>query len=59
MKLSIAAKTYFMLGEKKGPATHEELARLAHRFGWEVSPEQIREAARYLHQLDLVQLSAN
>ena len=59
MRLSIAAKTYFMLGEKKGPATHEELARLAHRFGWEVSPEQIQEAAQYLSQLKLVESSAN
>ena len=51
MELSVAAKTYFMLGEKKGPATGgTELARLARRFGWEVTPEQIQDAANYLGQ---------
>lgn len=56
MKLSIAAKTYFMLGQQKKPASMEELARLAQRFGWRVSPEEVQEAARYLQKLDLVEL---
>ena len=59
MQLSIAAKTYFMLGEKKGRATHAELAKLARRFGWEVTTKQIQDAAKYLSQLDLVEVSAN
>ena len=59
MKLSVAAKTYFMLGEKKGRATRAELARLARRFGWEVTPEQIWDAAKYLNQLGLVEFSTN
>jgi uncharacterized protein len=59
MELSVAAKTYFMLGEKKGRATQAELAHLARRFGWEVTPDQIREALRYLGNLGLVEFSAN
>jgi uncharacterized protein YwgA len=59
MKLSIAAKTYFLLGEKKGPATEQELAGLAALFGWSVTPEQVKEAARYLQQLGLVELITN
>lgn len=59
MQLSIAAKTYFMLGEKRGRATHAELTKLARRFGWEVTPDQITDAARYLSQLGLVELSNN
>jgi uncharacterized protein YwgA len=55
MKMSIAAKAYFMLGEKQGHATTEELAELAPRFGWEVSAEQIAKAAEYLRKLDLIE----
>ena len=56
MKLSIAAKTYFMLGEKKGKATMGELVDVAKRFGWKVSKVQVQKAARYLNKLDLVTL---
>lgn len=59
MKLSVAAKAYFMLGEKKGRATLPELAKLARRFGWEVTPEQLRDAAKYLGQLGLVEFPPN
>jgi len=59
MKLSVAAKAYFMLGEKKGRATLAELAKVARRFGWEVTPEQVQDAAKYLGQLGLVEFSAN
>lgn len=59
MKLSIAAKTYFMLGEKKGPASRAELAKLARGFGWQVTPDQIHDAAKYLGKLGLVEYSTN
>lgn len=55
MKMSIAAKAYFMLGEKRGHASTDELAKLAPRFGWEVSESQINEAVRYLRGLKLVE----
>jgi len=54
MQLSIAAKTYFLLGEKHTAASNEELARLASRFGWRVSPEEVQHAASYLKRLGLV-----
>ena len=56
MKLSIAAKTYFILGERTGEATMAELVEVAKRFGWKVSRSQVQQAARYLSKLDLVTL---
>jgi uncharacterized protein YwgA len=59
MKLSIAAKTYFMLQETQGKATKEQLARLATRFGWQVTPQQVEEAAAYLERLNLAEITSN
>lgn len=59
VSLSIAAKTYFMLGQKKGRATDSDLVGLAPRFGWTVTPAQIRDAAKYLSRLGLVELCAS
>jgi uncharacterized protein YwgA len=57
VKLSIAAKTYFMLGERKEEVTRaSELVALASRFGWSVTADQIREAAHFLESLKLVRL---
>lgn len=56
VKLSVAAKTYFMLGERRGNANLEELTNLAKKFGWSVTPQEVREAARYLEKLNLVHL---
>lgn len=57
MAMSIAAKTRFMLDEHKGEASQEELARLAPKFGWKVTPKQIQDAASYLQRLGLVDLT--
>jgi hypothetical protein len=57
VKLSIAAKTYLMLGEKKGNATMQDLVDLASRFGWSVTRPQVEEAAAYLKSLGLVDLT--
>jgi uncharacterized protein YwgA len=59
VKLSIAAKTFFMLREKNAPATEGELEQLAKRFGWNVSPQQIGEAAEYLRKLGLAEPARN
>jgi uncharacterized protein YwgA len=56
IKLSIAAKTYFMLQETDRHPTETDLALLASRFGWEVTPQQIRDVATYLDRLGLVQI---
>ncbi len=58
VRLSIAAKTLYMLREKNAPATRVELRELARRFGWNVSLEQIEEAAVYLGRLNLVETRA-
>ena len=59
MKLSIAAKTYFTLGQRRGTATFDDLARLARRFGWTVTGTQVREAADWLAEVGLVTLKAD
>ena len=59
MALSIAAKTYFLLGQRKGKSSMHDLAGLAPKFGWSVSAEQIKDAAKYLAKLDLVELTNN
>jgi len=55
MALSIAAKTYFLVGHRQTPATDAELAQLASQFGWTVSSDQIRDAVEYLMSLGVVQ----
>lgn len=54
MKLSIAAKTYFMLQETNGQASESDPARLASRFGWEVTLDQVKDAVAYLGRINLL-----
>lgn len=56
MRLSVAAKTYFLLGEKRGRATPSDLAGLAPRFGWAVREGEIAEAVKLLQSMKLVEL---
>lgn len=56
MELSIADKTYFLLGQKKGRSRLDSLVTLASRFGWNVSVDQIKDAVKYLQKLGLVEL---
>jgi uncharacterized protein len=53
-KMSIAAKTFFMLKETDGQASDSDLARLASRFGWEVTLNEVKEAVAYLRQIGLL-----
>lgn len=57
VKMSIAAKTDFMLKEMGGRPGEKDLACLAARFGWEVTPEQVGEAVAYLERLGLRQIT--
>jgi uncharacterized protein YwgA len=57
MKLSIAAKTWFLL-RKKGHATMSDIQSLAPKFGWSVTADQIKEAAQLLKGANLVKLGA-
>ena len=56
VELSIAAKAYYLLEQKGGPASAEELAQLAQRFGWQVQPAQVAEAWEFLKRLDLIRV---
>jgi uncharacterized protein YwgA len=57
MKLSIAAKTYYMLGEKAGiPASVSELTALATKFGWAVTNDQVSEAFQFLKAAGLIEV---
>jgi uncharacterized protein YwgA len=58
MDLSIAAKAYFIM--KAANAEHlttEEIAAKARDFSWQVTGEQIREACRFLSELQLVKVA--
>lgn len=55
LKLSIAAKAYFLLKRAKEPVTVEKLVQMNQRFGWQVSPGQVTEATDWLKALRLVQ----
>ncbi len=57
IRLSIAAKTHFMRGKKRGPATEQELCEFANKYGWKVTPHQVKEAAEYLESLRLVKVA--
>ena len=56
LNLAIAAKTYFMLGEKKGASSYHELTKLASKFGWSVKPTQVKQAAQFLKKIELVSM---
>ena len=55
VKLSIAAKAYFMHGKSSRPTTPEELSKMGQQFGWKVSEQQLQEANEWLETLDLVE----
>ncbi|OAI51136.1 hypothetical protein AYO44_17295 [Planctomycetaceae bacterium SCGC AG-212-F19] len=58
MKLSIAAKTKFMLGKQKGPVPFDDLAEQAKGFGWSITRDEVREAAEFLASLGLVTIKS-
>ncbi|MBX9625615.1 MAG: hypothetical protein K2X82_17550 [Gemmataceae bacterium] len=55
VRLSIAAKAYFLLRQRKAPVAEQELPHLARSFGWAVSEQQIRDGLDYLRQLNLAE----
>lgn len=54
LKLSIAAKTCFMLGQRRGIARIHDLVAHAKNFGWSVTPDQVRDAARFLASIGMM-----
>lgn len=59
MKLSVAAKTFFMLNHQGSTASTDDLASLAGKFGWKVTKAQVDEAATLLQSLGLVEISSS
>jgi uncharacterized protein len=59
VKLSIAAKAYFMVGKANKPVEVPDLVKMSETFGWKVSPNQIGEAAEWLKSLGLVEEQAS
>ena len=57
MRMSVAAKTYFMLKEREKPATASELSESAKSLGWTAKPEEINLAIEFLEKLKLVTTS--
>lgn len=54
MKLSIAAKTYFILKGQEKSLTTIDIANTASTLGWEVEQGEVEEAAKFLGKLKLV-----
>ena len=58
-KLSIAAKTYFLLRERGDQASIKEIKKLAEKCSWPVSEVEIEEAAKFLQKIGLVELMSS
>lgn len=56
MNLSIAAKSYFIVSQSAGtaPMTTHDIAAKAKALSWDIKPEQIAHACRFLSDLKLV-----
>lgn len=55
MKLSIAAKAYFLLHRAHEHVTAPSLVKMGEQFGWKVSKQQIVAASEWLESLNLVE----
>lgn len=53
MRMSVAAKTFFMLSEKGKPTTVMELSESAKALGWNPKPTEISESVKFLQALGL------
>jgi len=56
VRLSIAAKVFYLLGERDS-ASPGELVQMMPKFGWEVTTNQMHEAGKFLESLGLIQLA--
>jgi uncharacterized protein YwgA len=54
MRLSVAAKTYFMLQKSGKPASLAQLSESAKKLGWGTKPSEIKESISFLEKLGLV-----
>jgi uncharacterized protein YwgA len=58
MKMSVAAKTFFILSNSGKPATATELRYSASRLGWNPTPQEMEESIEFLKKLGLVKTQA-
>lgn len=58
MKMSVAAKTFYILSTKGTPATSVELSESAKSLGWNPKPDEIVESVGFLKGLGLVKPAA-
>jgi uncharacterized protein YwgA len=58
MKMSVAAKTYFILSGEGKPATAIELSESAKGLGWNPKPEEISDSISFLKSLGLLRAEA-
>lgn len=54
IELSIAAKAYYLLEQKGGPASADDLIQLAERFDWQIRRDQMIRAWEFLKDLELI-----
>jgi uncharacterized protein YwgA len=54
MRMSVAAKTYFMLQKSGKPASIAQLSESAKELGWDATAEDIKESISFLEKLGLV-----
>ena len=54
MKMSVAAKTHFMLSKQGKPTTALELSESAKKLGWDPKPQEIADSISFLKNLSLV-----
>lgn len=55
VELSIAAKSYFLLGKKGGTATIEDIVDAAPQFGWKIDPSAVEKVGDFLDDIDLIE----
>jgi uncharacterized protein YwgA len=54
MKMSVAAKTFYILSDSGKPATPGELSNSASKLGWNPTPQEVEESINFLERLGLV-----
>ncbi len=54
MQLSVAAKVYHILQNEENPLENEEISKLAHNLGWNISDPDVEKAGWFLEKLVLV-----
>jgi hypothetical protein len=57
MRMSVAAKTFFILQQEGSNGTPDQISEAAKRLGWNPSPSEVAESSVFLQRLGLVSAS--